>query len=225
MPKITGARLGIGYGYDVGESGWKPGMDYDLQALDTLTGLWIIDDTLTAPPGSPSDGDTYIPATSASGAWGGHEHVIAAFMNGAWAFFPVPSGLRAWFVNHGEFRAYNGSAWVGEVTSRKGALQAQWVSGGVVTNGTFYFAFKAPYGGTIDSLDYFTANGSFTVDIEINTTGVTSLNAVAVSSSTPANTAASGANTFSAGDTIKGVISSTASAPTGAVLNLNVTWA
>lgn len=225
MTEIIADRSGIGYGWDVGESGWKPGVDKNFQALDTLMGLWVISDALTSPPVSPSGGDTYIVATGGSGAWGGHEAQVAAYMNGAWTFFPVALGLRAWFVNHGEFRDWNGSAWVSEVTSRnKGAMMAQWVSGAIVANGTIYFAFKAPYAGTINSLDYVTGNGSFDVNIEINGTGVTSLTAVAVSSSTPANTAATGADTFSAGDTISGVISSATSAPTDAILNLNVTW-
>lgn len=105
-----------------------------------------------------------------------------------------------------------------------GKLQAQWVSGAVVANGTVYLAFNTPYAGTINNLDYFAGNGSFIVAIQIEGVDVTGLSAVTVNSSTPANTAASGANTFSAGDTITAVISSATSSPTDALLNLNVTW-
>jgi hypothetical protein len=106
----------------------------------------------------------------------------------------------------------------------KAKLQAQWVSGATVADGTVYLAYKVPYAGTVDTLDYFTGAGSFTVAIKINGTNVTGLSAVAVSSATPAAATATAANTFSAGDTITAVISSTASAPTDALLNINLTW-
>lgn len=106
----------------------------------------------------------------------------------------------------------------------KGAAMAQWVSGAIVANTTLYFSYKTPYAGTVDSLDYFAGTGSFTVAVKINGTNVTGLSAIAVNSGTPANTAASGAKTFAAGDTISGVITSAASSPTDALLNLNMTW-
>jgi hypothetical protein len=102
-------------------------------------------------------------------------------------------------------------------------MTAQFVFGTVVTNGTFWFAYKALYAGTITALDTVTGNGSFTVDVQINGTDVTGLSAVAVTT-TSATTAATGANTFNAGDTITGIISASTGSPTGAVLNLNVTW-
>lgn len=118
----------------------------------------------------------------------------------------------------------SGIAASGIAARNNGKLLAQWVSGAIVANTTVYMAYKVPYNGTVDSLDYFTGNGSFVVAIKINGTNVTGLSAVTVNSSTPANTSASGANTFIAGDTVTAVISSSTSSPTDAVLNLNVTW-
>jgi hypothetical protein len=103
-----------------------------------------------------------------------------------------------------------------------GVLAAQWVLGTVAANGDFYFAYKAPYAGTVNSLDSLSGTGTFTLAVKINGTNVTGLSAVAVS--TAANTAATAANTFSAGDTITGTISSASGSPTDAVLSLNVTW-
>jgi hypothetical protein len=104
----------------------------------------------------------------------------------------------------------------------KGVLQAQWVLGTVAANGDFYFSYKAPYAGTVTSLDSLSTTGTFTLAVKINGTNVTGLSAVAVS--TAANTAATAANTFSAGDTITGTISSASGSPTDAVLSLNATW-
>lgn len=55
-----------------------------LQAL--LNG--VIDKDLTAPPGSPNDGDAYIVPSGASGAWSGWTNRIAVRYNGAW--YPIP---------------------------------------------------------------------------------------------------------------------------------------
>jgi hypothetical protein len=103
-----------------------------------------------------------------------------------------------------------------------GQLLAQFVLGTVASNGAFNFVYKAPYAGTITSLDSVSATGTFTLAVAINGTGVTGLGAVAVG--TAANTVATAANTFAAGATITGTISAAAGAPTNAVLSLNVTW-
>lgn len=116
MTEIVAARLGFGWGWDEGEDGWKPGVDQNFRMNDTFHGLSIISDALTAPPGSPSDGDIYIPKATATGAWATHEGKIAAYQDGTWYFYAVVAGLRALFVNHGDFRLYDGSAWGTEAT-------------------------------------------------------------------------------------------------------------
>lgn len=119
---------------------------------------------------------------------------------------------------------WNGSAWVNAAIARNvGELMAQFVLGAIVVNGTFHFSYKAPYPGTISSLNSVSTTGTFTIAVNINGSPVTGLSAVGVTS-TPTTTSASGANTFAAGDDITGVISAAASSPTNAVLNLNVTW-
>jgi len=103
-------------------------------------------------------------------------------------------------------------------------LQAQWVTGAIVANDTVWLAYDAPYAGTINSLTYFTGNGSFTVAIQINGTNVTGLSAVAVSSATPATATATAARTFVAGQRITAVITGATGSPTDALLSLAVTW-
>lgn len=114
MTEIVAARYGFGWGWDVGESGWKPGADQNFRMNDVFTGLSVINDSLTAPPGSPADGDIYIPAATATGAWATHEGKIAAYQAGTWYFYSVVTGLRALFVNHSDLRFYDGSAWTKE---------------------------------------------------------------------------------------------------------------
>lgn len=106
----------------------------------------------------------------------------------------------------------------------KARLQAQWQNAATVSDDTVWW-WDMPYAGTINTLKYFTGNGSFTVAIKVNgTTTVTGLSAVAVSSSTPATATATAANTFALGDNISAVITGSTGSPTDALLSLAVTW-
>ncbi len=126
------------------------------------------------------------------------------------------------YVKSASSPAWNVVANFAPTARNLGVMQAQWVLGTIILDGDFYFAYKALYAGTVTSLDSFSSTGTFTVNVKINGSSVTSLSAVAVS--TAANHAATGANTFVAGDTITGTISSASGSPTDAVLSLNVTW-
>lgn len=56
----------------------------------------IKDRDLTAPPGSPSDGDGYLIKATATGAWAGHDDHIALLVNGAWVYITPKEGMRLW---------------------------------------------------------------------------------------------------------------------------------
>lgn len=88
-------------------------------------------------------------------------------------------------------------------------------------NGTYTLMLSAPRSGTINSLKVGTDTGTCTVEIKINTTDVTGLSSVSVTS-TAASTSATAANTFSSGDTIKMIVSSVASSPTQLNASLNI---
>ena len=67
-----------------------------LVLLDALTQLAVESRALSVPPGSPSEGSSYIPASGASGAWTGWDAQIALYSGGAWIrIAPVP-GIKAW---------------------------------------------------------------------------------------------------------------------------------
>ena len=67
-----------------------------LVLLDALTQLAVESRTLSAPPGSPTDGSCYIPAPGASGAWSGWDGQLALYTGGGWVrIIPVP-GIKAW---------------------------------------------------------------------------------------------------------------------------------
>lgn len=109
MPSSTDPNLGLHYGWDFRESGWKTGMDANLKKLGALVHLSVktIQD---APPASPVNGDRYIIGTG-SGDWSGKNGQIAARVTGAWEYYAPAKGWLAWNENNDTLYVY-GTAWV-----------------------------------------------------------------------------------------------------------------
>lgn len=76
-------------------------VDMALRVLDCLVQLRVLDRNLTAPPGSPADGDCYIPASPATGDWALHENDVAMYIGTAWEFRAPRDGWKAWVVDEG----------------------------------------------------------------------------------------------------------------------------
>ena len=83
-----------------------------LAILDVALNLVVIRVDLTTPPGSPSEGDAYIPAATATGDWASQENKVAVYSSSAWIFFNPQEGWRAYDQNANAFLKYSGSAWV-----------------------------------------------------------------------------------------------------------------
>jgi Protein of unknown function (DUF2793) len=66
-----------------------------LRSLDALVQIAVLDTTETDPPATPTEGDRYIVAASATGAWSGHDGELAAYGDGAWTFFAPVDGWLA----------------------------------------------------------------------------------------------------------------------------------
>jgi len=71
----------------------------------------VIDRDLSAPPGSPAVGNTYIVGTSPSGAWSGQAGNIAYWGGQSWQFIARQTGMLAWLEDEGFLVTWNGSAW------------------------------------------------------------------------------------------------------------------
>jgi hypothetical protein len=82
-----------------------------LRTLDAIVQLAVSDKDLATPPGSPDDGDCYIVAASPTGAWSGEAGKIAAFQDGAWAFYTPREGWLAWVADEATLYIWSGSAW------------------------------------------------------------------------------------------------------------------
>jgi hypothetical protein len=67
-----------------------------LRMLDALAQAAVETAALSAPPVSPSDGQRWIVGAAPTGVWAGHEGKIAAWQDGAWAFFAAADGWTVW---------------------------------------------------------------------------------------------------------------------------------
>jgi hypothetical protein len=82
-----------------------------LLQLDALGCARILDRDLNAPPGSPSDGDTYLIHATATGDWTGQDGRIAYALDGGWRFYAPFAGLMAYVVDEAKPIVFDGSAW------------------------------------------------------------------------------------------------------------------
>lgn len=83
-----------------------------LRMLDAVVQVGVLDRHLAAPPTAPAEGDRHIPAAGASGAWTGQSGKIAAFQDGAWAFYAPQTGWLVWIADEGLLAVWDGGAWV-----------------------------------------------------------------------------------------------------------------
>jgi hypothetical protein len=93
-----------------------------MAALDALVQPSVKSRTVAAPPGSPAEGDTYIVAPSATGAWSGKDGKFAAWLGGGWSFVAPAEGWLAYVVDAGELAVYASGAWTSFVTTGGAAL-------------------------------------------------------------------------------------------------------
>ena len=82
-----------------------------LTALRAATTTYVLNQTLTAPPGSPAVGANYIVATGGSGAWAGLDGQIVTWSGSAWTPFARPSGWQAYDANTSAEYVWTGTAW------------------------------------------------------------------------------------------------------------------
>jgi hypothetical protein len=121
-----------------------------LRMVDVLLQCAVISKALTAPPGSPANGDRYIVAASPTGAWSGHAKSIAVWTTdnpatpgGLWEFYAPKFGWMAPNLADATVYVYDGSAW----TALAGG-------GGGTLAGDTDVALTSPSNGQILSYDF-----------------------------------------------------------------------
>lgn len=69
------------------------------------------DRDLSAPPGSPAQGDCYLVAAAPTGAWTGQVGKVAIYINTAWSFVAAKEGFLFWVDDENVLILYDGAAW------------------------------------------------------------------------------------------------------------------
>ena len=84
-----------------------------LDLLDGLVQLSVKDRDLAALPASPAEGDRYIVAAGATGAWAGWDGDVAMFSGGAWLRLSPQAGWRVWIEDEAVLLVFDGTSWTG----------------------------------------------------------------------------------------------------------------
>lgn len=93
-----------------------------MAALDQLVQPAVKSRTTTAPPGSPAEGDAYVVAPSATGAWAGKDGKFACWLNGGWSFRTPADGWLAYVIDTAELAICQSGLWASFVTNGGAAL-------------------------------------------------------------------------------------------------------
>lgn len=93
-----------------------------LRALDAIVQIGVIDRDLSAPPSAPSEGDCYIVAAAATGAWSTHDQKLAAWQDGAWMFYAPKKGWLSWIGDEARLVVWDGTQWIAAAAANTSSL-------------------------------------------------------------------------------------------------------
>jgi hypothetical protein len=99
---------------------------------------------LTVPPEAPVEGQSWIIAAQATGAWSGRDGQIATWTQGGWRIIAPPPGMAAWDKKAAYWIQWRGTDWSGgDVTASSLVISGQQVVGPRQP------AVPSPSGGTV----------------------------------------------------------------------------
>ncbi len=79
--------------------------------LDHMVQLAVISREIATPPGVPAEGDRYLIAASATGAWAEHDGELGFYQDGVWRFAEPQAGWRLWSMAEERFFVFDGTLW------------------------------------------------------------------------------------------------------------------
>ncbi len=102
----------------------------------------MLDRDLTAPPGSPAEGQRWIVKATGTGAWAATDNAIAAWQDGAWQFSAPQTGWLAYVVDEGALLAWTGSAWADAISALTSLNNMTLLGVGTIADGSNPFSAK-----------------------------------------------------------------------------------
>lgn len=82
-----------------------------LRILDTLVMLAVKDRDLSAPPGSPAEGERYLVKPTGSGGFAGRNNQLAHYRDGGWVFHAPQAGWLCYVEDEDALIVFDGTAW------------------------------------------------------------------------------------------------------------------
>ncbi|MBP0438578.1 DUF2793 domain-containing protein [Tianweitania sediminis] len=82
-----------------------------IRALDALVQIAVLARNVAMPPPSPAEGDRYLVPSGAVEPWADHVGFLAAWQDGAWAFYAPQSGWTAWVQNEAVLLVHHNGGW------------------------------------------------------------------------------------------------------------------
>lgn len=82
-----------------------------IELLDMIVHLTVQDFEATTPPGTPTEGETWVLDGAPTDAWTGQGGKIASFRGGGWMFVAPNTGWQAYSIIAEQIRVYTGTIW------------------------------------------------------------------------------------------------------------------
>lgn len=141
-------------------------------------------DIQNSPPGSPTEGDSYVVGTVPTGAWAGRANTIATYTAGGWRFVPDRDsagtiitmgarheGMRTWRNSDNALYVWDGSAWNAMATAAQLPLDYGQRAASINTTA---IAVTAAVDGTLaTNTDYIQVTGIFNAIPDGQNSGIT----------------------------------------------------
>ena len=107
--------------FSSGQAQADESLNESMAKIDALECAFVVSHSVSAQPGSPTDGQTWIVGSTATGAeWEGHDSEMGIASSGSpspFLFVTPKAGMRAFIDSLGVYAVYNGTAWKKFVTS------------------------------------------------------------------------------------------------------------
>lgn len=130
----TTARLGLAY-IQAAQAQKHVTHNDALRLLDGIVQASVVNRTTTTPPGSPTEGATYIVAAGATGVWAGWDGDLALYVDGSWYRLEAVQGMRVWDLAADELVVRVASSWTSLAVAMGFLAQAAAVDIAVGSNG------------------------------------------------------------------------------------------
>lgn len=89
-----------------GQAHKEPTLNEALMRVDALLHP-VVEAELATPPGQPEDGESWLVASAATGAWQGRDGQIATYAGSSWHYLEPSEGMRVFDKNVAVFRKFD----------------------------------------------------------------------------------------------------------------------